>query len=216
MSSQSLIADNLVVIRKRLKGTGLIAVSKGHTEKDVREALAAGQRVFGENRVQEAQEKFLSLRHDYPDIELHMIGPLQSNKTEAAVQLFDVIQTLDRLSLAEALAKAIRKTGKHPRLYIEINIGNEKQKAGIAPDQLDDFFATCKKLKLEISGLMCIPPQHEDPRPYFMKMRDLQKRLGLKHLSMGMSSDFETALACGATEVRVGTVIFGKREVIKG
>ena len=204
-------ADNLAAIRKRLKGTTLIAVSKGHTEQSVREALAAGQRMFGENRVQEAQEKFSQLRHDTPDIELHMIGNLQSNKAEEAVQLFDVIETLDRLSLAEALAKAIKKTGKHPRLYIEINIGNEKQKSGIAPDQVDDFFATCKKLGLKISGLMCIPPQHENPRPYFLCMKDLQTRLGLKHLSMGMSGDFETAIECGATEVRLGTAIFGKR-----
>ncbi|MFA4994425.1 MAG: YggS family pyridoxal phosphate-dependent enzyme [Bdellovibrionales bacterium] len=207
------IASNLAFARERLKGATLIAVSKTKSIEAVREALAAGQRLFGENRVQEAQTKFPLLRKDYPDIELHLIGPLQTNKVRAAVALFDVIETLDRPELAEALAKAIRKTGRTPRLYIEINIGLEPQKSGIAPDKAEAFLASCRDVYgLSVSGLMCIPPEGQNPRPYFYAMRDLAQRLSLPHLSMGMSADFETAIACGATEVRIGTALFGKRE----
>jgi pyridoxal phosphate enzyme (YggS family) len=206
------IASNLAGLRARLHNATLIAVSKTHGIDEIREALAAGQRVFGENRVQEAQEKFPLLRSEFPDIELHLIGALQTNKAQDAVELFDVIQTLDRPQLAQALAKAIRKTGRAPRLSIEVNIGNEPQKSGIPPDQLDTFLATCRAdCGLSISGLMCIPPYDQDPRPYFLALRDHAKRLGLPHLSMGMSADFEVAIECGASEVRIGTAIFGVR-----
>jgi PLP dependent protein len=210
----SSIASNLAAIRERAKGATLIAVSKTHSIGAIREALAAGQRVFGENRVQEAQEKFPLVREEYPDIELHLIGALQTNKAQDAVELFDVIQTLDRPALADALAKAMLKTGRHPRLYIEVNIGCEPQKSGIAPDQIDSFLAYCRDVcKLSIAGLMCIPPMERDPRPYFRAMRSLTDRMALPHLSMGMSADFEAAIECGATEVRVGTAIFGARDV---
>ncbi|MDR3423557.1 MAG: YggS family pyridoxal phosphate-dependent enzyme [Alphaproteobacteria bacterium] len=208
----SSIAANLAALRARAGNATLIAVSKTHGITAVREALAAGQRVFGENRVQEAQGKFPDLRRTYPDIELHLIGTLQSNKAQAAVALFDVIQTLDRPALAEALAQAIQKTGRRPRIYIEVNIGNEPQKAGIAPDQTESFLASCRQIGLQISGLMCIPPQGQDPTPYFLRTHELQERLALPHLSMGMSQDFKIALACGATEIRIGTAIFGARE----
>ena len=208
------IAQNLANIRAQLKDVTLIAVSKSHDVEAVRQALAAGQRVFGENRVQEAQKKFVDLHSDYPDIELHLIGPLQSNKAREAVVLFDVIETVDRPSLADALSAALRKTQRRPRLYIEVNIGREPQKSGILPDQLDDFYAYCQeKRDLPIEGLMCIPPHNKDPFPYFQSMRKAQQRLKLDHLSMGMSSDFVAAIACGATEVRIGTAIFGRREL---
>lgn len=207
------IALNIAEVRKRLGNAKLIAVSKTESIDAVRQALAAGQRVFGENRVQEAQKKFASLRTEYPDIELHLVGPLQTNKAQDAVECFDVIQTLDRPALAEALAKAMRKTGRMPRLYIEVNIGCEPQKSGIAPDRLDDFFAYCRdECGLSISGLMCIPPQDADPRPYFLRMHEVAARLTLPHVSMGMSADYEIAVACGATEVRIGTALFGKRK----
>ena len=209
-----MIAENLAALRQQLGTARLIAVSKGHDSDSVREALAAGQRIFGENRVQEAEKKFGNLRGTFPDLELHLIGPLQSNKAEEAVALFDVIQTLDRLSLAQALVKAISKTGKKPRLYIEINIGQEAQKAGIAPDKAEDFLQTCREMGLKISGLMCIPPQHEDPTPHFTRMRALQKKLKLENLSMGMSDDYDKAIACGASEVRIGARVFGERKNI--
>ena len=191
----------------------LVCVSKTYEAEVIRPVLAAGQRVFGENRVQEAQSKWPQLRRDYPDIELHLIGALQTNKAQTAVGLFDVIQTLDRPSLADALAKAMRKTDRRPRFYIEVNSGNEPQKAGIAPDQLESFLAYCRdKCHLPIIGLMCIPPHDHDPRPHFRRLREWADRLSLPHLSMGMSADFETALACGATEVRIGTAIFGARD----
>jgi len=209
----SSIASNIAEVRQRLGNAKLIAVSKTQGIEAVREALAAGQRAFGENRVQEAQKKFSPLRAEYPDIELHLIGPLQTNKAQDAVECFDVIQTLDRPALADALAKAMRKTGRKPRLYIEVNIGNEAQKSGIAPDKLDDFFGYCRdKCGLSISGLMCIPPQGDDPRPHFLRLHELATRLSLPHISMGMSADYEIAIACGATEVRVGTAIFGSRK----
>ncbi len=208
----SVIADNLAQIRARAKTATLIAVSKTRNVEEIREALEAGQRVFGENRVQEAQAKFPALRTAYPDIELHLIGALQTNKAQAAVELFDVIQTLDRRPLADAVAKAIRKTGRAPSLYIEINIANEPQKAGILPEELEAFITYCReKCGLSITGLMCIPPHDLDPAPFFRLMRVMADTFALPHLSMGMSGDFETAIECGATEVRVGTAIFGER-----
>ncbi len=192
----------------------LIAVSKFQPEESVREALRSGQRVFGENRVQEAKTKFATIKQETQDIELHLIGPLQTNKAEDAVRLFDVIQTIDRPNLAEAVAKAIRKTGRNPRLYVEVNIGNEPQKAGIAPDKLAEFLTYCReKCGLTITGIMCIPPHDAPPEPFFKAMKILADQHKMSHLSMGMSADFEAALRCGATEVRVGTALFGERKV---
>lgn len=208
----TLIADNLDLIRQKLGRASLIAVSKTQSAETIRAALNAEQRLFGENRVQEAQKKFPLLRQDFPDIELHLIGPLQTNKAADAIALFDVIQTLDRPSLAEVLAREIRKAGKPPRLYIEVNIGQEPQKAGIAPEDTEKFLSLCRnEYGLLISGLMCIPPEGKEPRPYFEALRKLANQLALPHLSMGMSADFEAAIACGATEVRIGTAIFGHR-----
>lgn len=217
------IAQNMAALRRRIgeasqkagrdpESVRLIAVSKFKTESDVRVALGAGQRVFGENRVQEAKEKFKVLRADYPDLELHLIGPLQTNKVDDAVRLFDVIETLDRPKLAEALAQAIKKLGRAPRLYVQVNIGTEPQKAGVAVADLKSFLLFCREVcGLTISGLMCIPPQAEDPESYFKQMKLLADQQALPHLSMGMSSDFEKAIACGATHVRVGTALFGER-----
>lgn len=217
------VAENLKLVRDRIEKAAqkagreadsvrLVAVGKTHPAEAIAQALAAGQRVFGENRVQEAAAKFPSLRGQYPDLELHLIGPLQTNKAAEAVALFDAIQTLDRPKLAEALAKEIAKQGRAPDLYIEINIGNEPQKAGIAPEEAENFLRLCReKYRLKISGLMCIPPFDQDPAPHFDLLAKLGKQLGLEHLSMGMSADFETAIARGATEVRVGTAIFGER-----
>jgi pyridoxal phosphate enzyme (YggS family) len=208
----TVIANRLAKIRSQLNATMLIAVSKTQSVEAIIEALQAGQRVFGENRVQEAQQKFPPLRTAYPGIELHLIGPLQTNKALDAVELFDVIQTLDRRNLAEVIAHAIQKTGRNPRLYVEINIGREPQKAGIAPEALDEFLAICRDTcGLSITGLMCIPPQDQDPRPHFQTMRALADQYTLPHLSMGMSADYKTAIECGATEVRIGTAIFGDR-----
>ncbi len=206
------LADNLTSIRAQTKQAKLIAVSKMQNVETIRRALEAGQYVFGENRVQEAAEKFPALRQAFPNIELHLIGALQTNKAHMAVTLFDVIQTLDRRQLADALAKAIHKTGRHPKIYIEVNIGRERQKAGIVPELLQEFYVYCRDVaQLSINGLMCIPPFGQDPRPFFIHMQTLTKELGLKNLSMGMSGDYEMALACGATEVRLGTAIFGER-----
>jgi len=192
--------------------TRLIAVSKVQPVEKLDAALAAGQRLFGENRVQEAKAKFPAARERYPDIELHLIGPLQTNKVKEAVALFDVIQTLDRPKLAAALAEEGRKRGHLPRLYVEVNVGAEPQKAGIAPADLEAFLRDCREVHgLSIEGLMCIPPADEEPAPYFALLADLARRLGLKEISMGMSGDYELATRLGATMVRVGTAIFGER-----
>ncbi len=190
----------------------LICVSKTFGSQDIRPVLALGERVFGENRVQEAEEKWPGLRAEFPSIELHLIGPLQSNKAREAVELFDVIETVDREKIAEALAKEIQRLGKHPKLYVQVNTGAEPQKAGILPQQADGFIETCRKTYgLEISGLMCIPPVNDQASPHFALLNQIAERNGIKILSMGMSSDFELAVQLGATHVRVGTAIFGKR-----
>lgn len=191
----------------------LVAVSKTKPEGAVREALAAGQRVFGENRVREALEKFPSLRNEFPDLRLHLIGPLQTNKVKDAVAHFDVIETVDRPRLAEALAREMAHSGKRPSCLIEVNIGEEQQKAGVLPAAADDFIADCRhRLRLPIEGLMCIPPHDEEPSPYFALLREIARRNNLPALSMGMSADFETAIRFGATYVRVGTAVFGARQ----
>ncbi|RJF81406.1 YggS family pyridoxal phosphate-dependent enzyme [Azospirillum cavernae] len=190
----------------------LVAVSKTHPAEAVAEALAAGQRVFGENRVQEAKGKFPDLKASFPDLELHLIGPLQTNKVKDAVALFDVIQTLDRPKLAEALAEEMVKSGRRPRCLIEVNTGEEPQKAGIPPAEVESFLADCRdRLGLPVTGLMCIPPVDEEPAMHFALLSEMARRLGLAEVSMGMSGDFETAIRFGATHVRVGTAIFGSR-----
>ena len=190
----------------------LVAVSKTFPAEAIEPVLAAGQRVFGENYVQEAKAKWPALRERYPDVELHMIGPLQSNKAKEAVALFDAIHTLDRASLAEALAKEIDKQGRRPRLLVQVNTGEEPQKGGVAPLDADAFIAACRERHgLSIDGLMCIPPADDPPSPHFALLRVIAERNGLKWLSMGMSADFEAAIQLGATHVRIGSAIFGAR-----
>jgi PLP dependent protein len=190
----------------------LIAVTKTVPAPVIEEAIGAGQSGFGENRVQEAGSKWPALRERHPDIELHLIGPLQSNKVREAVQLFDVIETVDRPKLARALAEEMAQSGKRPRLLVQVNTGEEPQKAGVLPHETDDFVALCRDtFGLTIDGLMCIPPFDEEPAMHFALLAKIAVRLGLKELSMGMSGDFARAIAFGATYVRVGTAIFGAR-----
>lgn len=191
----------------------LIAVSKSHPGSAAAAALAAGHRVFGENRVQETEEKWPLLRADFPDAAVHLIGPLQTNKTADAVGLFDVIQTLDRDKLARSLAKEMDRLDRRPDLFIEVNTGEETQKAGVLPGDADAFIEKCRgEYGLPVVGLMCIPPVDENPALHFALLADMAARNGLSRLSMGMSADFETAVRLGATEVRVGTAIFGPRQ----
>ena len=190
----------------------LVAVSKTFDAAAIRPVIAAGQRVFGENRVQEAQAKWPALRAEHPDLELHLIGPLQSNKARDAVALFDAIHSVDRPSLCAALAKEIARQGRSPLLFVEINAGAEPQKAGVLPEEADAFLAACRETYgLTIRGLMCIPPLEEAPAPHFALTAKIARRNGLNLLSMGMSADFPTAIAFGATHIRVGTAIFGAR-----
>lgn len=189
----------------------LVAVSKGHGVDSIRAALECGQRVFGENRVQEAQAKWPELRREFPDVELHLIGPLQTNKVADALALFDVIETLDRARLAAKFGTAC-DAGSCPRLLVQVNTGEEPQKAGIAPLESDAFIASCRgDHGLAPTGLMCIPPVDEEAAPHFALLAKIAERNGLTELSMGMSADFETAITFGATHVRVGTAIFGVR-----
>jgi PLP dependent protein len=191
----------------------LIAVSKTFGAEAIAPVIAAGQRVFGENRVQEAKAKWPALRDAHPDIALHLIGPLQSNKAKEAVALFDAIHAVDRPSIAEALAKEIAKQGRHPTLFVEVNTGEEPQKAGVLPQAADAFIKACRESHgLTIAGLMCIPPFEEAPAPHFALAAKIAARNGLSLLSMGMSADFASAIAFGATHVRVGTAIFGGRQ----
>lgn len=191
----------------------LIAVSKTKPPEAIRPLLDAGQRVFGENKVQEAATKWPELRQKYDGVDLHLIGPLQSNKVRQAVQLFDVIETLDRPKLARAIARICGEEGKSVTCYIQVNVGREAQKAGIDPDELEGFIALCRDaLMLPVAGLMCIPPSGCDPTSYFMMLKEMAAQHGLEKLSMGMSGDYQAAIACGATSVRVGTALFGVRE----
>jgi pyridoxal phosphate enzyme (YggS family) len=191
----------------------LVAVSKTFPAGAVEPVIAAGQRVFGENRVQEAKAKWPALRAAHPGVELHLIGPLQSNKAKEAVALFDAIHAVDRASLAEALAKEIARQGRHPTLFVEINTGEEPQKAGVLPQEADAFIKACRETHgLAIAGLMCIPPFEEAAAPHFALTAKIAARNGLSFLSMGMSADFASAIAFGATHVRVGTAIFGGRQ----
>ena len=190
----------------------LVAVGKTQPASAIEAALAAGHRVFGENRVQEAEAKFPPLKAEHGDFQLHLIGPLQTNKVRAAVALFDVIETVDRPKLARALAKEIARSGRRPRCYVQVNTGEEPQKAGVLPAEADDFIALSRNgLGLPIDGLMCIPPLDEEPALHFALLREIARRNDLGALSMGMSADFETAIRFGATHVRVGTALFGAR-----
>ena len=190
----------------------LIAVSKTFGADAIEPVIASGQRVFGENRVQEAKAKWPALMAAHPGLALHLIGPLQSNKAKEAVALFDAVHSVDRPSICEALAKEIRAQGRHPQLFVQVNTGEEPQKAGVAPQDADAFIAACRdKYTLEISGLMCIPPVDQAPAPHFALTAKIAARNGLKNLSMGMSADFAIAVQFGATHVRVGSAIFGHR-----
>jgi pyridoxal phosphate enzyme (YggS family) len=216
------IPENLAAILARIDAarkaaiapashTRLVAVSKTVSESGVREALAAGQRLFGENRVQEAQGKFPQLKQEFPDLELHLIGPLQTNKTKEAVALFDAIQTLDRAKLADSLAAERDRQGRCPRLFVQVNTGEEPQKAGVLPADAEALIGYARKLGLPVIGLMCIPPVEDDVAPHFAFLAKLAQENGLNELSMGMSGDFEMAVRFGATCVRVGSAIFGGR-----
>ncbi|GAA0609996.1 YggS family pyridoxal phosphate-dependent enzyme [Paenochrobactrum glaciei] len=199
--------------KREANSVSLIAVSKFFDADSIRPALENGQRIFGENRVQEAQGKWPSLREEYQGIELHLIGPLQSNKAAEAVALFDVIQTIDREKIAAAIAQEIKKQGRAPKLYVQVNTGLEPQKAGIPPLETVAFVQRCREEHgLKIEGLMCIPPVDENPGPHFALLQKLAREAGVEKLSMGMSSDYETAIAFGATSVRVGSAIFGDRQ----
>lgn len=190
----------------------LVAVSKVQPDDRVQAVLDAGQRVFGENRVQEAATRWEARRDSVPGLELHLVGPLQTNKLARALELFDVIQTLDRPRLAAKLAEAREAGARIPKLFVQVNTGGESQKAGVAPDALDAFLDACRgPMGLEIEGLMCIPPVDDDPAPHFAMLAEMAARNGLRGLSMGMSADFETAIDMGATHVRVGSALFGAR-----
>jgi len=192
----------------------LVAVSKTHGADKVRELLAAGQRVSGENRVQEAEEKFPALKAEYPDLQLHLIGPLQTNKARDAVALFDVIESVDRERLAATLAKEMARAGRRPDCFIQVNTGEEAQKAGVLPAELDAFVAACRDThKLPVVGLMCIPPVDEEPALHFALLVKMAARNGLAKVSMGMSADYEIAVRLGATHVRVGSALFGARNL---
>ncbi len=199
------------IARRESDDVTLIAVSKTHPPEKIVPLLEAGQRVFGENRVQEAQGKWPALREQYPDVELHLIGQLQSNKAEDAVELFDVIHSLDRPSLLKALAKAMDRAGKRVPCFIQVNIGDEEQKGGCPIADLPVFIAKAREADIPIAGLMCLPPADIEPAPFFALLYKLAEDNGLDGLSMGMSGDYETAVQLGATHVRVGTALFGAR-----
>jgi len=223
MSDLPDIAANLAAIRARIaeacaragrpaESVTLVAVSKTHPQDAVVAALAAGQTVFGENRVQEAAGKFPGLRAAHPAMRLHIIGGLQTNKARDAVRVADVIESIDRPKLAAAIAEAMAKEGRRPDCFIQVNTGDEAQKSGVPRTEADAFIrAAREEFGLPVTGLMCIPPVDQDPRPHFAYLRDLAAKHGLRELSMGMSADFEAAIAEGATLVRVGTAIFGHR-----
>lgn len=205
------IARAAKVARRDSADVTLIAISKTHPAEAILPLIDAGQRVFGENRVQEAEAKWPALRGAHPDIELHLVGQLQSNKAEDAVRLFDAIHSVDRPSLVEALAKAVVKTGRGPILFVQVNIGDEPQKGGCPVADLPALLDAARAAGLSITGLMCVPPADLEPAPYFALLAKLARDHGLPLLSMGMSGDFETAVTLGATHVRVGSALFGAR-----
>lgn len=219
----SAIDDRLADVRARIavaeRASGriagsvrLVAVSKTFGEAEIEAAIAAGQTCFGENRVQEARAKWPAIRARHPGIELHLIGPLQSNKAAEAVALFDCIETVDREKIAAELAREMARQGRRPELFVQVNTGEEPQKAGIAPAAAANFVASCRQRHgVAVAGLMCIPPADENPGPHFALLRKIARQCGLASMSMGMSQDFETAIVFGATHVRVGSAIFGGR-----
>lgn len=208
---QAAIGAAATLAGRRASDVTLIAVSKTHSAEVIRPIIDAGQRVFGENRVQEAEAKWPVLRAAVPDIKLHLIGQLQSNKADAAVALFDVIHAVDRSSLVRALAQAMDKTGKRPACFVQVNIGDERQKGGVAIARLPILLAEARHVDLPIAGLMCLPPADVEPAPYFALLAKLARDQGIDELSMGMSGDYETAVTLGATYVRVGSALFGER-----
>ncbi|MEK7246058.1 MAG: YggS family pyridoxal phosphate-dependent enzyme [Pseudomonadota bacterium] len=222
------VAANLAHVRARIEAAAracgrdpqeitLVAVSKTHGPGPIRALIAAGTSVFGENRVQEAEEKWPALKAEFPGVRLHLIGPLQSNKVKRAVQLFDVIETVDRPKIARALAEEMARVGRRPACMIEVNTGEEARKSGIWPAAIDAFVRECRETyNLPVEGLMCIPPADEEAALHFGLLAEMARRNGLRHLSMGMSADFEIAVAFGATHVRIGTAIFGPRPSFTG
>ena len=221
MSNQD-VAENLAAVQAEIaeaaRAVGrdgdavtLVAVSKTHDAERILPALEAGQRVFGENRVQEAEAKWPDLKQRFPDIELHLIGPLQTNKAREAVALFDVIESIDREKLVRALAKEVEKQDRHPACFVQVNTGEEPQKAGCLPEETDALVTAAREAGLNVVGLMCIPPVEEEPSHHFALLAEIAKRNGLSQLSMGMSGDYAVAVTFGATHVRVGTAIFGHR-----
>jgi pyridoxal phosphate enzyme (YggS family) len=218
------IAANIAALREQIaracaesdrdpQAVNLVAVSKLQPPERIAAALTAGQRLFGENRVQEARTRWTDLRASYPDLKLHLIGPLQTNKVRDAVALFDVIETVDRPALADALAKEMKTQNRKLPCFIQVNTGEEAQKGGVAPDGLPHQLTHCRKAGLDIRGLMCIPPADDPPGPHFALLKKLAQRHGLPDLSMGMSADFADAIALGATHIRIGTALFGEREL---
>lgn len=224
MTSAKDIAANLERVRSRIAGAAraagrdtalveLVAISKTKPAELIRAAIGAGQTVFGENRVQEAEEKWPAIRADHPEVRLHLVGPLQRNKLKRAVALFDVIESVDRPKLARALAAEMKETGRTIECFVQVNTGEEPQKAGIMPAEVDAFLAACQgEIGLAVTGLMCIPPFDEEPALHFALLAEMARRNGIAKLSMGMTGDFETAVRFGATHVRVGTAIFGERQ----
>ncbi len=224
MPSPEHIAENLLLVKGHMAAAAdaagrppedvrLVAVSKAHPAEAARAALAAGHRLFGENRVQEGEAKWPALKEAFPDARLHLIGPLQRNKARAALQLFDVIETVDRPRLATHLARLMDETGRRPGCLIQVNTGAEPRKAGILPGDADAFIAECRdRIGLPVRGLMCIPPLDEEAALHFALLAEIAERNGLRELSMGMSADYETAIRFGATLVRVGTAVFGPRD----
>ena len=223
MTADAAIAANLASVRARIAAAAaaaardpsavtLVAVTKTFAAEAVAAALVAGQAVFGENRVQEAKAKYPALKAAHPELKLHLIGPLQTNKVRDAVALFDVIETIDRAKLARAVAEESKRAARRPSCFVQVNIGEEQQKAGVAPAEAEALIALARdELGLDLVGLMCIPPADQDPTPHFRRLAEMAQRHRLPQLSMGMSGDFEIAIRCGATHVRVGSAIFGGR-----
>ena len=217
LTVKSQIANAAIESGREPVDVNLVAVTKTLTEEKIRLAILAGHTIFGENRVQETEGKWPTLRDEFARLQLHLIGPLQSNKVRRAVQLFDVIETIDRPKLARAIAREIENFGWPLKCFIQVNTGEEPQKAGVLPENLDRFVALCRdELALPIVGLMCIPPHDEEPGLHFGLLAEMARRNGLVELSMGMSRDFETAIQFGATYVRIGTAVFGEREPFNG
>jgi pyridoxal phosphate enzyme (YggS family) len=210
------ITNNLLEIKSRINRLSsdaqLVAVSKYRSEIEIIEAIKAGQRLFGENRVQEARAKWPNIKQQYPDVKLHLIGALQTNKIKDALKIFDVIEVVDRPKLADSLLVEMKNSGKFIDCYIQVNTGNEPQKAGVLTDKVDEFIQKCIASGLPVKGLMCIPPVDEEPSVHFKMLKELADKYNLPVVSMGMSGDFEEAIKCGATHVRVGTGVFGERK----